>query len=102
MSGLSPARRETIRFEIITAYARLKPVSGRPIRCGASKRETAQRRATGKADLSEKIIFDDEGKARACAERLSLVLGVPLMRPYPCPRSKHGHVHLTSDLKGKR
>jgi hypothetical protein len=76
-------------------YARLMPPRGhRVMLCLSSHREDYQTRR-GRT----KIIFDNEAAARACAAELEALGGSPLCA-YPCPRSRNGHYHLTSDLDG--
>lgn len=100
-SRLSPARVDTIRKEILTAYARLGQ-SGRPVTCRAPEKEIAYRSKHRLPPLKDKVIFDTVERAKTCAERMSLVLGIKIMRAYQCPRSTHGHFHLTSNMQERK
>jgi hypothetical protein len=99
---LSKARQLAIRQEIIRAYARPFPGSGQPMLCKAGNGEFQYRMKNKMPMLRDKVIFDDLAKARACAERLTLALGLPIARAYVCQRSRRGHAHLTTDLMGKK
>ena len=70
------------RRAILIRHARLLP-DGSPAFC-------AER---GKA------IFDTRAAAEAAARELEQIGGALPLRAYPCPRSKHGHHHLTSSPK---
>lgn len=82
-------------YDIIVKYARLR-TNGRPIKCVPSQEAIAW---DDPLDLHSwgKVVFDSEEAAQACVDELRAVLGddVPAF-VYPCRRSRHGHVHLTS------
>lgn len=76
---------------IIMKYARLD-AKGRPMFCHPSAAETSRDRRP----LKKKVIYPDHASARAAAVELEAINGYPLME-YPCPRSRKGHFHLTTD-----
>jgi hypothetical protein len=76
------ARRIRLTFQ----YARLS-TSGRPMRCGTPDMPQASR----------KIIFDGPEDAEAWIAGMVLA-GEPEQRAYACPRSRHGHYHVTSNV----
>lgn len=89
------ARKREERRKIIERYARKKP-DGSPMLCKPSKQEKAE----GSTHSELKIIYDTETDARKAARELRK-LGARPMAPYPCPRSRHGHLHLRTIKRGK-
>lgn len=90
-----PRRGERIH-EVVVKHARLQ-ANGRPITCQPSQWDV---RRDDPRDLHSwgKVVFDDEDAARACANELREVLRDETPSyVYPCRRSQHGHVHLTSE-----
>lgn len=76
------------RQEILNRYARKFP-SGRPMLCQPSRQEMLGGEVSG----AFKVIYDSDKDAKDAARELC-ALGAPPMEPYPCPRSRHGHLHL--------
>jgi hypothetical protein len=74
---------------IVQRHARLFP-NGFPMKCQAALIED-------RPDAQRKIIYDDQEKALAARDELEKLPGAPRLRVYPCPRSLHGHYHLTTD-----
>lgn len=81
---LGPRAKHT-RQQIIARYARL--LNGIPLRCMA-------KRDADDAHIQEKIIYDSLERATACARELRQT-GMDKQYAYLCPRSRHGHAHLT-------
>ncbi len=81
---------------IVARYARLQS-NGKPARCTPS-RSTIERDDPKGLHSFKKVIFDNEDRAEACATELATVLDPRDVARYvyPCPRSRSGHVHLTS------
>jgi hypothetical protein len=81
------------RRKILRKYARVR--EGRPVFCGPSRDEKR-----GRADYgivrNGKVIFDTREQAEAACTALRELTG-EMLRPYACPRSRHGHHHLTHD-----
>jgi hypothetical protein len=80
------------RWRVIRQNARLikgGPQYGQPMRCKRGGGELYPSGSDGK------VIYDTEAAARAAASALEL-LGMERQSPYPCPRSRHGHYHLTT------
>lgn len=82
-----PATHED-RMRVIRKYARPNH-RGRPMRCMPSPFDAEEQ------ELQQKFVYDSEEIALQCAAELR-TLGGPRLWVYPCHRSKHGHVHLTS------
>lgn len=82
------------RKRIMRQYARMR--MGRPVFCGPSKREKEGRPVDFVIVRNGKVIFDDRAQAEAAATALFELTG-ERFRPYECPRSRHGHHHLTHD-----
>lgn len=97
-AAVRQAKRETRapHAEIVHRYARMR--NGKPAFCSLTEEERQIGRqlhgATGK------VIYDDESNAWAAAYAF-MRLGDPETRPYPCPRSRHGHYHLSTVRKRK-
>lgn len=81
------------RRKILRRYARMR--EGRPVFCGPSRLEKEQRADYG-IIRNGKVIFDTREQAEAAAAALLGLTG-EMFRPYACPRSRHGHHHLTHD-----
>jgi hypothetical protein len=79
---------------IIYKYCRKYPNSGRPIFCTPSFEEQV-RMDTLRYKKKKKYIYDSEEIALKCADELTRTAGWTRQKAYPCPRSKHGHYHLT-------
>lgn len=93
-------QKERSYYELSTAelkqYARLMP-NGNIMYCKSSRASVQQRKATGKKPIRNKIIFNSLEDAQKWAEILFSRTGVK-RRAYLCPRSTHGHAHLTTKL----
>lgn len=76
------------RKVILARYARLSKTE-RPEVCSPSPSERVRH-------SDRKVIFDSEESAKIAAAALVL-LGARRMRAYPCPRSKRGHWHLSTE-----
>jgi hypothetical protein len=74
---------------IVRRHARLFP-NGFPIKCRAALIED-------RPNAQAKIIYDDKEKAEAARVEFEALPGAPHLRAYACPRSLHGHYHLTTD-----
>lgn len=74
---------------IVRRHARLFP-NGYPIKCRAALIED-------RPGAQAKIIYDDQEKAEAARIEFEELAGAPYLRAYACPRSLHGHYHLTTD-----
>lgn len=104
---LTPQQFEAARREIIRKYCRMtKPgPEGKPKFCNAGRDElrkrgrlrSGQENLPGGRALQTKVIFDSVEAAQACEQELYALHGVH-QRAYPCPRSRHGHAHLSSRL----
>lgn len=81
---------------IVARYARLQS-NGKPARCTPS-RSTIERDDPQGLHSYKKVIFDTPEQAKSCAAELLTVLDPRDVARYvyPCPRSRSGHVHLTS------
>ena len=76
---------------VVARYARAR--DGAVLRCTPAQKERDGRRSyQGSAG---KVIFDSADQAGRCAAELRLVIGAA-DNVYPCPRSRHGHHHLTT------
>ncbi len=80
--------REFAKREILLRHARLTP-KGLPMVCVPSRRDDDS------GPYGKRVIFRDEQAAEDAAAELEPLFGP--QRPYECPRSRHGHFHLTSD-----
>jgi hypothetical protein len=92
---------EEARRAVLVKYARLRK-NGKPTLCSPPKRELLG----GEVPGAFKVIYDTEENAKDAARELC-ALGAPPMFPYPCPRSRRGHVHLKTNKqysfeKGKK
>jgi hypothetical protein len=81
------------RRAIIRRHARVR--GRKVVFCGVSNLEK-EGRNTFHPQPNGKVIYDDRESAEAAAQELLALTGVAF-RPYPCPRSRHGHHHLTQD-----
>lgn len=72
------------RMRILDRYARVGR-NGKPQTCGP-------------ANGVRKVIFATEADAVAAEAELRAA-GSKVQESYPCPRSQHGHFHLTSDIE---
>lgn len=88
------AQRQPRPITIIRKYARPHPDGRRLMKCTPSRIEVAR---DDPLDLRSvgKYIYDTPELAEACARELRDAGHGPSY-VYPCHRSKHGHVHLTS------
>lgn len=77
-------------------YARTMS-NGNLMYCKGSRLEAQQRKTWGKKPIRSKIIFNSVEDAEKWAEILFKRTGVK-RRAYLCPRSKHGHAHLTTKV----
>jgi len=83
---------------ILARHCRLSG-NGIPLRCAATREEKnnpelmVERRA-----YVDKVILIDHQHAEDCARELTALFGTP-HRVYPCPRSKRGHYHLTTQAE---
>ena len=89
--GSDPTFRE--RRAIMMRHARVR--DGRPVFCGQSRLEREGRNSFH-AQPNGKVVYNDREHAEAAAAELLAATG-KAFRPYPCPRSRHGHHHLTED-----
>lgn len=80
-------------------YARMR--DGRPILCTPTHEESTRLKILGKRPHKKKVIFDSLEKAEAWAD-IMVKDGMGRSRAYLCPRSKHGHAHLTSQLREEK
>jgi hypothetical protein len=92
---------EQARRAVLVKYARLRK-NGRPILCSPPRSELLSGHVSG----AFKVIYDTAKNAEDAARELS-ALGAPPMIPYPCPRSRRGHLHLKTNKhyrfeKGKK
>lgn len=91
MTDVKAARRA-----VIDRFARLRP-NGRAEFCSPSTEKQAAAVARGQAPSGDgKVIYPDRQAAEAAAKEFEALDGQP-MRAYRCPRSQHGHHHLTVD-----
>lgn len=79
---------DAARRAVMDRYARRRS-SGRVVMCTP----TFSERTDGKGHSAGKPIYDNARLARAAADELER-LGARPLEVYPCPRSRHGHVHL--------
>lgn len=82
------------RFKIINRYCRLT-TRDRFARCSPQKHEQDR-------GLQNKVIYETEEDALACACELELMIGSMPLYPYLCERSTNGHWHLTSKIQTPR
>lgn len=85
-----------LRTAEIKKYARTMN-NGNVMYCKSSLSEDRQRSALGKKPIRSKIIFNNIDDAKTWAGILFKKTGVK-RRAYLCPRSNHGHAHLTTKL----
>lgn len=71
--------------------------NGNLMYCKSSRLEAKQRKIWGRKPIKSKIIFNSLEDAIKWAEILEKRTGVK-RRAYLCPRSQHGHAHLTTHL----
>lgn len=79
------------RRAVVRRYARCRG-NGKPILCTPSSWAAIDER---ERHSDGKVIYDTLALAVA-AEREFRQMGAAPQWPYPCPRSRHGHHHLTS------
>lgn len=86
----------TDREALLTVLARHARLSGngQPMRCTPSREQLAAGHPGG-LQSAYKIIYDNRAAARACERELHKTFGGPRQRAHVCPRSRHGHFHLT-------
>ncbi len=77
-------------------HCRKYPKSQRPIHCVPSFEETIVRDSQRLKKKQKKLIYDSKEIAEQCALEITQTCGLPIQRAYPCPRSHHGHYHLTN------
>lgn len=89
---------EKQRRSIVIKYARLLG-TGNPVLCNPSnaERNGDEPRKQGPG-TDGKVIYPDRAPARAAADELERLIGIPL-RTYTCGRSRRGHCHLTKDQR---
>jgi hypothetical protein len=82
------------RQAIIRRHARMR--GPKVSFCGESRLEREGRNYSFRTQPNGKVIYDDREVAESAARELLALTGVAF-RPYECPRSRHGHHHLTQD-----
>jgi hypothetical protein len=80
--------------QILLRHARIR--GGRAVRCGPSHAEEDGTAGYWWRARQHKVIYDTREAAEAASAELTAAGSAP-SRPYPCPRSTHGHYHLTED-----
>lgn len=75
------------QFAVTDKYARIR--NGKPVVCTASPRSPEDEGPRG-----ARVVFRDKTAAKAAATELGEIYETTF-RAYPCPRSRHGHYHLT-------
>jgi hypothetical protein len=91
MTDIKAARRA-----VIDRYARLH-ASGRPEFCSPTPKERADGAVRGQSRSDDgKVTYPHRHAAESAAQDFEALDGQP-MRAYRCPRSRHGHFHLTVD-----